>query len=75
MVRYIYIYTCGKYKLHVFLTVGGVLVIRPDSGDPPQVVVKVLDILGKHITCVLDVIYTCTCVCEENYLFTKYTYV
>jgi nicotinamide phosphoribosyltransferase len=26
---------------------GGVLVVRPDSGDPPTVVVKVLDILGK----------------------------
>ncbi|KAK2168323.1 hypothetical protein LSH36_18g10059 [Paralvinella palmiformis] len=27
---------------------GGCLVVRPDSGDPPEVVVKVLDILGKH---------------------------
>ncbi|KAL5014718.1 hypothetical protein ScPMuIL_008988 [Solemya velum] len=26
---------------------GGVLVIRPDSGDPPVIVVQVLDILGK----------------------------
>ena len=26
----------------------GVLVIRPDSGNPPEVVVKVLDILGKR---------------------------
>ncbi|KAK3600703.1 hypothetical protein CHS0354_011383 [Potamilus streckersoni] len=25
----------------------GTLVVRPDSGDPPEVVVKVLDILGK----------------------------
>ncbi|XP_072027111.1 nicotinamide phosphoribosyltransferase-like [Amphiura filiformis] len=27
---------------------GGTLVIRPDSGDPPEVVVKVLDLLGKN---------------------------
>ncbi|ELT87741.1 hypothetical protein CAPTEDRAFT_162451 [Capitella teleta] len=26
---------------------GGVLVVRPDSGDPPEVVVKVLNILGS----------------------------
>ena len=30
----------------LFLAGVGPLVIRPDSGDPPTVVVKVLDILG-----------------------------
>ena len=30
-----------------FCISGAVLVIRPDSGDPPIVVVKVLNILGK----------------------------
>ena len=30
-----------------FCTFAGVLVIRPDSGNPPDVVVKVLNILGK----------------------------
>ena len=32
---------------HVFLAGVGPLVVRPDSGDPPTVVVKVLDILGS----------------------------
>ena len=28
----------------------GTLIVRPDSGDPPTVVVKVLNILGrKHV--------------------------
>ncbi len=30
-----------------FITGVGPLVVRPDSGDPPTVVVKVLDILGS----------------------------
>ena len=33
--------------LFFFCTFAGVLVIRPDSGNPPDVVVKVLNILGK----------------------------
>ena len=37
----------GTLKEEV-LSRDGVLVIRPDSGDPPTVVVKVLDILGEN---------------------------
>ena len=29
----------------------GPLVVRPDSGDPPTVVCKVLDILGVYYVC------------------------
>ena len=32
----------------------GPLVIRPDSGDPPTVVVKVLEILGEHAVLLWD---------------------
>ena len=31
----------------IFLFPSGVLVVRPDSGNPPEVVVKVLNILCK----------------------------
>ena len=34
-------------RLFFFCAFAGVLVIRPDSGNPPDVVVKVLNILGK----------------------------
>ena len=34
-------------RFFFFCTFAGVLVIRPDSGNPPDVVVKVLNILGK----------------------------
>jgi nicotinamide phosphoribosyltransferase len=33
------------------LTRDGTVVIRPDSGDPPTVVVKVLDVLGEKLGC------------------------
>lgn len=38
----------GALKSLVESRKNGSLVVRPDSGDPPEVVVKVLDILGKQ---------------------------
>ena len=44
----VYVWTSSeKPTIIFFCTFAGVLVIRPDSGNPPDVVVKVLNILGK----------------------------
>lgn len=44
----VYVWTSSeKVTVIFFCTFAGVLVIRPDSGNPPDVVVKVLNILGK----------------------------
>ena len=39
---------------HVFLAGVGPLVVRPDSGDPPTIVVKVLDILGSKFGIIIN---------------------
>ena len=38
-------------KAFLFSPGVGPLVVRPDSGDPPKVVVRVLEILGEHAHC------------------------
>lgn len=38
---------------------GGVLVVRPDSGDPPAIVVQVRFICWKNITCDATVYFVC----------------
>ena len=46
----LYVWTSSEKPTLIFFffcTFAGVLVIRPDSGNPPDVVVKVLNILGK----------------------------
>ena len=64
---------------------GGALVIRPDSGDPATVVVRVLEILGRvwweerekkeHVYMCLWSLYTTVPIISRNYIIKTFIHI